>query len=90
MDERVWRVRLESAFGGRVFIRQQSVLIRTRTFFELLDALECDLELERVQKRRGIIENGDVRQLNLGHGVFDEFSRCFYQQQIRFQRTPRG
>lgn len=75
MDARVWRSR---AYSAKASIAART--IGTRTFFQLLDALERDLELERVQKRRGIVENGDVRQLNLGHGASDEFSRGFYQR----------
>lgn len=67
MDARAWRSRVYSA---KASIAART--IGTRTFFQLLDALERDLELERVQKRRGIVENGDVRQLNLGHGASDE------------------
>lgn len=40
---------------------------RLLTFFQLLDALERDLELKRMQKRRRIVEDRDIRQLNLGH-----------------------
>lgn len=60
--------------------------IEIRTFFQFLDALECDFKLERIQKRRGIVENSDVCQLNLGHDIshkFEKFKRQTGSQQIR-------
>ena len=37
------------------------------TFFELFDALECELELKRVEKRGGIVEHQDSPKLNFRH-----------------------
>lgn len=38
-----------------------------RTFFQLLDALERDLELERVEELAGVVHYGYIAQLYLCH-----------------------